>query len=117
MKLENLKEELEYQLKTIEKQKQEFVEKFQKNAFYTLDWSNDMFREVAKEKVHLIILGYYNAPENQYKIMEVLLSVAEKSMRQKAKYPTFSTSPTSNLASTYEGAAWAEMYEFLKKVK
>jgi hypothetical protein len=82
-----------------------FAKEVQENPTYALSWSKGLFEltakaSVAKEMIYWFTLG------GTY---EGWMEKAQSEALRKARSPSMSTSPTSNLMETYIGAAWADL--------
>ncbi len=95
--------------------KQDFIKRFNDNAAHALDWSNETFTFIAKEAV---LVKVQNAMENlrekgktEQEAVEWIMEFATKEAMRVVQFPSFSTSPTSNLMAVRTGQAWAEIVE------
>lgn len=89
------------------------IEKLQSDPSYALQWSQNTFAVVAKQRVFdiaraLVLTGYSQ---------ERVLLEARRRLMENARAPRFSTSVASNLLDQYTVAAWAQVVELLETVE
>jgi hypothetical protein len=94
----------------------EFAEAVQLDPSYTLSWSQDVFAAAAEIKIlnqvrdYLIHDGIYTAAAPVSNLIDMLTNKVISG----AKYPSFSSSTTTNLISQYETAAAAMILSNLR---
>ena len=113
---EETKQELNKAIKYQDEKIAKFETKFKENQLYALEWSLEMFQAVAKKQVYNTILAWITN-RDKADVMSELDGVKSEILRQvihMAKYPSQSTSPTSNLTKQYELAAWADSLEYFQ---
>lgn len=103
-----LLEKLENRLNLAEKCKEKFVEDFNKNPEYALQWSQGIFEKAAeisvpKETIFSI--------KNTDATLEKIINYFQRKAANHAVNPSFSTSVTHNLIHVYRGAEFARLAE------
>jgi hypothetical protein len=91
---------VEQQTNEVEK----FANELRKNPTYALSWSKGLFEMTAKAEVARQMIHWFN----QGGTFSGWVEEATKEALRKARSPSMSTSPTSNLMETYIAAAWAD---------
>ena len=95
-----------------------FAEAVQKDPSYTLSWSQDVFAAAAEIKILKQVVDYLNH-EVIYTAADPvsnLIDMLTDKVICGAKYPSFSSSTTSNLISQYETAAAAMILSNLRSM-
>jgi hypothetical protein len=87
-----------------------FIESFQKNPAYALEWSNDIFDYAAELKVYSIAIEALKAPE----ALENMRDFAKERVSYHIRNPQRSTSQQSNLIFQSEGRAWGQLLELIE---
>jgi alanyl-tRNA synthetase len=83
---------------------EKFANELRKNPTYALSWSKGLFEMTAKAAVARQMIHWFNHGGTYSGWVEE----ATKEALRKARSPSMSTSPTSNLMETYIAAAWAD---------
>lgn len=91
-----------------------FMDDFAKDPAHALSWSNGIFEVAARLKVTKQIIAALEAGDAT---LENIRSTMMDRVMHKSKYPSQSTSPTSNLMEQYELAACANILSDLQYVK
>jgi hypothetical protein len=108
-----------------------FVERFNANPLDALSWSKGTFEATARAQIAADVLAALTldgvpalvkphvkrGPDDartEYNTLEALERYALAFVRRKASSPSYSTSPTSNLAESETLAAWAHVLEWLE---
>jgi hypothetical protein len=109
---------LEERQRTAQSSISKLIQRLQEDPLNALSWSDDAFKDAARVKVYGQVLFSLRAFLNDEKQGVSPADVAkwgQEEVLRRAKYPKMSTSVPSNLAETYETAAWAELLEFLQQ--
>lgn len=88
-----------------------FQDAFTQDPAYALSWSNSTFRDAAALRVYNQILDAVNS--NEKLSLDAVLSTMLDRVLNKSKFPSQSTSPTSNLIEQYELSVCSEIYSDL----
>lgn len=83
---------------------EKFANELRKNPTYALSWSKGLFEMTAKASVAREMINWFNRGGT----FSGWVEEATKEALRKARSPSMSTSPTSNLMGTYIAAAWAD---------
>ena len=95
---------------------EKYNEDFSKDPMHALSWSNDVFEHSAKAKVACEFATRILSSENDIDLqISSMKEYCEYKLMSLAKYVSRSTSPTSNLCEEYTRAAYAVVFELLKK--
>lgn len=85
-----------------------------KNAVYAFEWSHSVMNAAAAREVALYIKNCLKAVPDETDLWALRESVNDRVISS-AKYPKFSTSPTSNLMEQFKTAAFAEWASLLNQ--
>ena len=96
----------------------EFAEAVQKDPAYTLSWAQDVFAAAAEIKILKQVVDYLNHEVGYAAAAPVsnLIDMLTDKVINGAKYPSFSSSTTTNLISQYETAAAAMILSNLRSM-
>lgn len=111
--LNELIEEMLFEQKQYRKAHEEFVQTLQENPLHALSWSQPQFSAAAHSAVWKDVISMFEKGNN----LETILAYAERSLLDRAKWPTSSSSRTAVIAGEYVTAAWATMVERLRACK
>jgi hypothetical protein len=94
----------------------------EQELMYVLEWSISSFKWAAKlEAAHRVLNAINRWAEGDARtgdeMVEVIIEMIRNDAFRKVQFPSFSTSPTSNLAETCRGSALAELAEEMRWVR
>jgi hypothetical protein len=113
MKLDSFKEDLNFEIKSLEKTLEKWTLNFQKNPAHALSWSNDIFRDAAKLSVAKEVSYWL---EQKISLAETKKYALERTLRG-AEFPPSSTSMPANVMEMQCTSAWARMAERINFVE
>jgi hypothetical protein len=116
--VDKLMSRYESDIRSREAKIKEFAEAVQKDPAYTLSWSQDVFAAAAEIKILKQVVAYLNHEVIYTAVDPVsnLIDMLTDKVISGAKYPSFSSSTTSNLISQYETASAALILSNLKSM-
>ena len=118
--VEKLLSRYESDIRSGEAKIKEFAEALQKDPSYTLSWSQDVFAAAAEIKILKQVRNYLIHEVNYAAVdaapVSNLIDMLTDKVINGAKYPSFSSSTTSNLISQYETASAAMILSNLRSM-
>lgn len=104
--------ELELKIKRAVKAKELFLKRFQDDACYALEWSQEVFEDAANEFVFKFVIKIVNKEG-----LKAAVDLCQREAIRAATWPQRSTSQPSNEIARCKGQAWASAYELLSNLK
>ena len=114
MEKQEMIEELQTYVNMYSKKMEEFAQTFLKDPSHALGWSNDTFRDAAALTIHKEVVGWLSKEDAT---LDQIIDEMENRVIRGATFPSFSTSPASNLMEIYKTSARAEMLDKLESFK
>lgn len=132
-KLSAVRFEADYQIRNAESAKEKLKTDIDRDFASALEWSREAFEVAAREKVANVVLQILNQEKFQrpgpdpdgepayyepsaVERLAYLTKHVEYEAMRGARWPSFSTSPTSNLTGIYQTSAWASVLASLKGI-
>ena len=102
--IRNLESRIEGEQNTVDR----FKATFESDPLYACEWGHGVFEAVALISVYKKVVEMLRESG-----IDLALDTAKREAMHSARYPSFSTSVTSNLIHQFQGSAWAKVADDL----
>ena len=116
MRQKTVIEEFNYKVTFNNHELEKFKVEFAKNPAYAMKWAEGVFKLAAENEIYAKILKCFEINGVKKSVVDSLIKQFTSEVMQEIRYPTRSTSPTSNLMAQAEATVKSELIEELSRI-